>query len=82
MTVRIAVDLNVRVRGNQTYSALDDADGPVAVGDKVLAVEVESGTAADAVVTDVSYEFGFAYLEVDWGSFRDDLEAADDRSCE
>lgn len=82
MTVRIAIDLNVRVRGNQTYSALEDADGPVAAGDKVLAVEPESGIIADATVTDVSGQFGFVYLEVDWLSFRDDPEATDDPACE
>jgi hypothetical protein len=82
VTVRIAVDLNVRVRGNQTYSALDDANGPVAIGDKVLAVEPESGIVADARVTDVSEQFGFVYLEVDWHSFRDDPEATGDPACE
>jgi hypothetical protein len=82
VTVRIAIDLNVRVRGNQTYSALHDADGPVAVGDKVLAVEPETGVTAGAVVTAVSEEFGFVYLAVDWSSFRDDPEATEDPSCE
>lgn len=82
MTVRVAIDLNVRVRGNQTYSALHDADGLVSVGDKVLAVEPETGIMADATVTDVSEQFGFVYLKVDWNSFRDDPEAADDPACE
>jgi len=82
VTVRIAVDLNVRVRGNQTYSSLDDANGMVAVGDKVLAVEVESGIMADATVTDVSEEHRFVFLDVDWSSFRDDPEATEDPACE
>lgn len=36
---------------------------------------------ADAVVTDVSEQFGFVYLKVDWGSFRDAPEAEDDPGC-
>lgn len=82
MTVRIAIDLNVRVRGNQTYSAIDDADGPLAIGDKVLAVEPETGIVTGATVTDISHELGFVYLAVDWDSFRDDPEAAGDPACE
>jgi hypothetical protein len=82
MTVRIAVDLNVRVRGNQTYTSLDDADGPVAPGDKVLAVEPETGIMADATVADVFEEHRLVYLDVDWHSFRDDPEATEDPSCE
>ncbi len=82
MTIRIAIDLNVRVRGNQTFSSLDDADGPVSVGDKVLAVEVETGIMTDATVTYVSDEHRFVYLAVDWASFRDDPEAADDLARE
>lgn len=52
MTTRVQVDLNVRVRGNQTFAGFEDidpatitrarasrADGPVAVGDKVHVAE-------------------------------------------
>jgi hypothetical protein len=82
MTVRIAVDLNVRVRGNQTYSSLDDADGPVAVGDMLTVFEAETGITANAQVTDVDQERQLVYLAVDWSSFRDDPEATDDPACE
>lgn len=79
---RVTIDLNVRVRGNQTFSGLEDADGPVAVGDKVLAVEAETGIIADAEITDVDEEHGLVYLAVDWASFRDVPGAADDPGCE
>jgi hypothetical protein len=82
MTVRIAVDLNVRVRGDQTYAGLEDADGPVAVGDPVLAVEPFDRIAADAKVTGIDEEKQLVYLKVDWHSFRDDPEATEDPACE
>jgi hypothetical protein len=82
VTVRVTVDLNVRVRGNQAYSTVEDADGPVAVGDKVLAVEQETGVWADATVTEVDGARGLVYLAVDWGSFRDDPDTSEDPACE
>lgn len=61
--VRVEVDLNVRVRGNQTYAGFEDvqpgsvtyarasrADGPVSVGDAVHVVEPFEGIVADAIV--------------------------------
>lgn len=63
MTVRIEVDLNVRVRSDQTYAGFEDvdpgsvtyarasdADGPVSVGDAVHVVEPFEKTVADAIV--------------------------------
>lgn len=94
MTVRIAVDLNVRVRGNQTYAGFEDvripraaADDPVDLavikpGTPVTAFEEETGITADAKVTAVDEEARLVYLEVDWSSFRDDPEATEDPSCE
>jgi hypothetical protein len=96
VTVRITIDPNVRVRGNKTYAGFEDiqeqgnlglsrperADGPLAVGDKVLAVEVEDGIVTDAEVVDIDHENRFVYLAVDWSGFRDDPEAADDPACE
>lgn len=96
MTVRIAIDLNVRVRGRQTYAGFEDVregrgfsrartsavNGPVEVGDKVLAVEPEDRIVADAVVVDIDEERQLVYLSVDWQGFRDDPEAADDPACE
>jgi predicted RNA-binding protein len=40
---RVEIDLNVRARGNWTFSGLEDADGPVEVGDIVEVYEAESG---------------------------------------
>ena len=40
---RVEIDLNVRVRGNWTFSGLEDADGPVEAGDIVEVYEAESG---------------------------------------
>lgn len=88
VTTRIVIDPNVRVRGNQTYAGFEDvqaqgnlgrarlshADGPVAAGDRVLAVEAESGIVTDATVVDVDSERELVYLAVDWGGFRDDPE--------
>jgi hypothetical protein len=94
MTVRIAIDLNVRVRGNQTYAGFGDVripgspdDAPLLLedikpGTAVLAVEEESGIVADAVITDVDQEKALVYLAVDWKSFRDDPEATEDPACE
>jgi len=84
VTARITIDPNVRVRGNQTYSGFEDiqAGAPVAVGDKVLAVEAEDGIVTDAAVTDVDEERRLVYLEVDWRGWRDDPAAAEDPACE
>lgn len=80
--VRVPVDLNERDRQGRSIGRLAGASGPVAAGDKVLVVEPADGIIGDAVVTDVSEERGLVRLDVDWHSFRDDPEAADDPSCE
>jgi hypothetical protein len=72
LPVRVTVDPNVRVRGNQTFSGLEDADGPLAAGDKVLAVWEETGRVTDAEVTDVDEDKRLVYLAVDWRGFRGD----------
>jgi hypothetical protein len=63
MTVRVEVDLNVRVPGGQTFAGFEDvnpatitrarasdADGPVSAGDKVLVVEPSDAIIGDALV--------------------------------
>ena len=40
---RILIDLNVRVRGRQTLAGLEDAHGPIQVGQLVEVFEEESG---------------------------------------
>lgn len=79
VTVRIAIDLNVR-GGNS--APLTAADGLVSVGDEVLAVEPFDGIVADATVVDLDDEQGMVYLAVDWGTLRDDPAAQDDPGCE
>lgn len=94
MTVRIAIDLNVRVRGDQTYAGFENvrvpgasADDPLDLdairpGTPAVAFEEETGVIANAMVTAIDEEARLVYLAVDWASFRDDPEATDDPACE
>ena len=43
MTTRMAIDLNVRVRVDQTYAGFEDVDGPLTKGDTVRVYEPETG---------------------------------------
>lgn len=79
MTARVAVDMNVR---GGTVAGIDDAGGPVAIGDQVLAVDPFDGLVTDGTVLDMDQEKRLLYLAVDWGTFRDDPEAGDDPACE
>jgi hypothetical protein len=71
MTARVAVDLNVRVRGNQTYAGFEDVDVGLAPGDLVEVYEAESGFAGQARITDVDNARRLVYLTVDWGELRE-----------
>jgi hypothetical protein len=72
VTVRVVIDPNVRVRGNQTFTELGAIIGDaVCVGQQVVAFETESGLAGVAVVTDIDPERHLVYLAVDWRSFRE-----------
>lgn len=82
MTVRVAVDLNVRLDGGQTYTGLEDCDGPVERGDQVVAYERESGIETGATVTSIAPVTGLVYLRMDWDGFREPEGAADDPACE
>ncbi len=66
MTARVAIDLNVRVRGDQTYAGLEDVQGTVVVGGHVEVYEPESGLTGPAEVTEVDRERRLVYLAVDW----------------
>lgn len=68
MKTRIAIDPNIRVRGNGTYAGLEDANGPLAVGDAVEVFEPESGLAGQGSVTGVDNERELVYLSVEWAS--------------
>lgn len=68
---RVEIDLNVRVRGNWTFSGMEDADGPVAVGDVVEAYEAESGLVGPGRVEDVDEARHLIYLSVDWDALHE-----------
>ncbi len=67
---RVAIDLNIRVRGNQTYAGLEDADGPVAVGDDIEVYERETRLAGPATVVEVDTVKRLVDLAVDWSALR------------
>ncbi len=69
--IRIAIDVNVRVRGNLTYSGFEDIDGePAVAGASVEVYEPESGLAGTGRVVELDVERELVYLEVDWASLR------------
>jgi hypothetical protein len=65
---RVAIDPNVRVRGNDTFTSLEDVTGSVAAGDAVEVYEPESGLAGDGVITEVDEARKLVYLSVSWPS--------------
>lgn len=65
---RVEIDLNVRARGDWTFSGLEDADGPVEVGDVVEVYETESGLAGLGRVEEVDMVSRLVYLSVDWSA--------------
>jgi hypothetical protein len=68
---RIAIDPNVRVRGNATYAGFEDVEGPMAVGEQVEVYEAESGLTGEGRVTEIDAERKLVYLSVDWSSLKD-----------
>lgn len=69
--IRIAIDPNVRVHGNQTYAGFEDIDGPVPrVGEPVTVHEPESSLSGTAHVARVDEKTLLVYLEVDWSALR------------
>ena len=69
---RIAIDPNVRVRGNGTYSGFEDVTGPIAVGDEVEVYEAESNLVGLGHVTEIDGARELVYLSVDWSSLTDE----------
>lgn len=67
---RVEIDPNVRVRGNQTMTGLENVYGPVAVGQAVEVFESEAGIVGDAWVSDIDNGKGLVYLKVRWSSLR------------
>jgi hypothetical protein len=78
MRSRVRIDLNVRVRGNGTYTGLEDVFGPIAVGDIVEIFEPESSLAGPGRITDIDFETRLVYLTVEWASLRETDSKADD----
>jgi hypothetical protein len=77
MATRVSIDLNVRVRGRQTYAGYEDADGPLVVGENVEVYEAESGLVGQGRVVEVDEEKRLVFLAVDWGTLRFTDEALD-----
>lgn len=69
---RVEIDLNVRVRGNDTFVGFEDVYGPLAVGEAVEVFESESGVSGDGRVTQIDGERELVYLSVDWASIREE----------
>ena len=73
MTVRILIDLNVRVEGNRTYAGFEHVrgSGVLSTGVSVEVLEEESGLVGQATITDIDPERELVYLEVDWSSLHE-----------
>ena len=74
---RVEIDLNVRVRGNDTFVGFGDVSGPIAVGESVEVFESESGVSGEGKVTEIDGDRELVYLSVDWSSLKED----DSSSC-
>jgi hypothetical protein len=72
---RVAIDPNVRVRGNGTYVGFEDVSGPLVVGDQVEVYEVETSLTGLGRVTEIDSEKELVYLSVDWSSLSDEAES-------
>jgi hypothetical protein len=65
---RVAIDPNVRVRGNGTYVGFEDITGAIALNEPVEVYEPESGLTGQGCVIDIDAENELVYLSVDWSS--------------
>jgi len=83
MRIRIAIDPNVRVRGNGTYAGFEDVqwaltglqvDG-LQVGDAVEVFERESDLTGEGRVTEIDGAKSLVYLSVDWSTLRPRVQA-------
>jgi hypothetical protein len=70
----VEIDPNVRVRGNQTLSALENVHGPIAVGQAVEVFEPEADIVGNAWVSDIDTDKGLVYLRVMWSSLKERKE--------
>jgi hypothetical protein len=67
---RITIDMNKRVRGDQTVSGFEDVVGPMQVNSDVTVSERESSLVGTATITEVDISNQLVYLRVDWNSLR------------
>ena len=72
--IRIAIDPNVRVRGDLTFSGFEEIEGEIddaklTAGVEVTVVEPETGAQGYGRISEVSWERRLVYLEVEWKSF-------------
>lgn len=67
---RIAIDPNVRVRGNLTYAGFEDVYGDLPLDGQVEVFEPEAGICGSALVVEVDTVNSLIYLDVDWSSLR------------
>jgi hypothetical protein len=77
--MRIAIDPNVRTKGNETFSGFGDVFGDVETlnpGDWVTVMCEETDVIGDAKVSCIDFERKHIYLAVDWSSLRDDVPPA------
>ena len=70
MMTTVTIDLNCRINGTDTYSGLEDSDGPLAAGQVVRVWEPESDIAGTAVVTLVDLPRRLVFMSVDWAGLR------------
>lgn len=78
MTVktRIAIDPNIRVRGNATFAGFEDVQGsPVHLGAIVEVFEPESGIVGIGEVVEIDEDRKLIFLAVDWASLKPRLQA-------
>lgn len=64
----VEIDLNVRVRGDQTYAGLENVQGEISVGDLVWVHESESQVIGSAQVVEIDPARELVFLSVDWAS--------------
>lgn len=84
MTVRAAIDPDLRLRGDQTCARIEDVDGTVVAGSRVEAYDRGSGRTWPAEVSRVDRRRGVVYLDVHWsmGAEQVTVEADPESSVE
>lgn len=67
---RVEIDPNVRVHGNLGRAGLEDADGPLTVGQDVTVYEPESGLTGPGRVVRIDTDKQLVFLAVQWSELR------------